>query len=422
LPQELASLLPPGNRPEIQPRTRDANPVAPRSGSGSDTFAQTLDRQQPAPGQRDENIKAGQNEPPAENAIASEDTPDITDNVDFTIAKTAEVFDESLNPDPGVAANPALLITPATLEFKAPDLALALNQSNGLKGAAAIPLLNETQLQTSPKLVPVAPATDGFAKELAILNTAAGSKLAFDEARAQSANLFSDEKPGNNSGGLLQKALAETSAFQNTGQKGAPNAAQNPAAAPNTGFTPGATIGSGAAEIPSSAGELSITPQNAHGISTKFGTAIQTNQSAQTPVNLLAVQIARHVDLGINRFQIRMDPPELGRIEVKLEFGRDGRMSANLTVERAETLDLLQRDARALERALANSGLNTDKNSLNFSLKDQSANEYADFKRDGENSPDGRQGLNEDDTNSGASDNIAAYRSIISQTAVDIRI
>jgi flagellar hook-length control protein FliK len=58
----------------------------------------------------------------------------------------------------------------------------------------------------------------------------------------------------------------------------------------------------------------------------------------------------------------------MGKIDVQLEMeGKN--VTARLTVERAETLDLLQRDQRALERALQQAGLNTDKANLQFSLK-----------------------------------------------------
>ncbi len=62
----------------------------------------------------------------------------------------------------------------------------------------------------------------------------------------------------------------------------------------------------------------------------------------------------------------------MGKIDVQLEMeGKN--VTARLTVERAETLDFLQRDQRALERALQQAGLNTDKANLQFSLKqDQS--------------------------------------------------
>ena len=44
-------------------------------------------------------------------------------------------------------------------------------------------------------------------------------------------------------------------------------------------------------------------------------------------------------------FEIRLDPPELGRIDVKLDVDRDGNVSTRLVVDRADTLDLLKRDA-----------------------------------------------------------------------------
>lgn len=52
---------------------------------------------------------------------------------------------------------------------------------------------------------------------------------------------------------------------------------------------------------------------------------------------------------------------------------RDGNVTSRLTVDRADTLDLLRRDASGLERALQDAGLKTADNSLQFSLRDQSA-------------------------------------------------
>lgn len=91
----------------------------------------------------------------------------------------------------------------------------------------------------------------------------------------------------------------------------------------------------------------------------------------QVPVQGLAVHIAQQAQNGARRFDIRMDPPELGRIEVRLDVARDGQVTTHLVVERSETLDLLQRDARSLERALQDAGLNTSEDGMKFSLKDQ---------------------------------------------------
>jgi flagellar hook-length control protein FliK len=90
------------------------------------------------------------------------------------------------------------------------------------------------------------------------------------------------------------------------------------------------------------------------------------------PIAGLAVEIVARSRAGVNRFEIRLDPPELGRIDVRLEVARDGRVMSHVTVERSETLHLLQREQPQLERALEQAGLKTADNGLQFSLRDQS--------------------------------------------------
>ncbi len=95
-------------------------------------------------------------------------------------------------------------------------------------------------------------------------------------------------------------------------------------------------------------------------------------QAVAIPLSDIAVEIAGKALAGKNRFEIRLDPPELGRIEVRLDVDRDGNVTSRLTVDRADTLSLLQRDASGLERALQDAGLKTTDNGLQFSLRDQS--------------------------------------------------
>ena len=93
------------------------------------------------------------------------------------------------------------------------------------------------------------------------------------------------------------------------------------------------------------------------------------------PLSGVAIEIAGKALAGKNRFEIRLDPPELGRIDVRLDVDRDGNVTSRLTVDRPDTLDLLRRDAAGLERALQDAGLKTANNGLQFSLRDQSMNE-----------------------------------------------
>jgi flagellar hook-length control protein FliK len=91
------------------------------------------------------------------------------------------------------------------------------------------------------------------------------------------------------------------------------------------------------------------------------------------PLAGLAVEIAMQARGGKHHFNIRLDPPELGRIDVRLDVDRDGNVSSRLIVERSDTLDLLKRDASQLERALQQAGLKTSDNALEFSLRQQTS-------------------------------------------------
>ena len=83
----------------------------------------------------------------------------------------------------------------------------------------------------------------------------------------------------------------------------------------------------------------------------------------------VAVQIRRAVVDGDDHLSIQLKPAELGRIDVRLQFSGDGRVSAHITADNVATLDLMQRDTRGLERALQDAGLQTDSGSLSFNLR-----------------------------------------------------
>ncbi len=89
---------------------------------------------------------------------------------------------------------------------------------------------------------------------------------------------------------------------------------------------------------------------------------------APQTVQTLAAQIVRRQGEGGRVFDIRLDPPELGRVGVRLEMGKDQLVKAMLSAERPDTLQELQRTARDLERALAEAGLTLAENGLSFSL------------------------------------------------------
>lgn len=101
-------------------------------------------------------------------------------------------------------------------------------------------------------------------------------------------------------------------------------------------------------------------------------TAQQDAPPAPTPdVNQFAVDIAAKSQSGAKQFDIRLDPPELGRVEVRLSIDATGKAEAHLSADQPQTLDLLQKDAASLTRALRDAGLNVAQDGLNFSLRNQ---------------------------------------------------
>jgi flagellar hook-length control protein FliK len=142
--------------------------------------------------------------------------------------------------------------------------------------------------------------------------------------------------------------------------------------------------------------------------------------AAVVPLNGLALQIAVTAQSGRSRFEIRLDPAELGRIDVRIDVDRHGQVTSHLTVEKPETLAMLRQDAPQLQRALDNAGFKTGDSGLQFSLRDQSSS--------GQNSGDEasrnaqRLIISEDDTIPAAVAGRTYGRMSGSGSGVDIRV
>lgn len=91
--------------------------------------------------------------------------------------------------------------------------------------------------------------------------------------------------------------------------------------------------------------------------------------AAHVPVGQVSMHVGRAAANGADRIEIHLSPASLGQVDVELEVAPDGRVDAVVRVERPETLELLQRDARQLVRALQDVGLQADGGSLSFHLR-----------------------------------------------------
>jgi flagellar hook-length control protein FliK len=144
--------------------------------------------------------------------------------------------------------------------------------------------------------------------------------------------------------------------------------AQNVGAPVSSTVPPSPNAANGTAAAPGIAQSSTLTPA----ATLQVGPANQAaDQGFQPNIPALAVSIAAQSQSGAKEFNIRMDPPELGRVDVRLTVDSTGKAQAHLAADKPQTLDLLQSNSGTLARALKESGIQLGNNGLQFSLKGQ---------------------------------------------------
>lgn len=113
------------------------------------------------------------------------------------------------------------------------------------------------------------------------------------------------------------------------------------------------------ATAPGSSTQASMT-----NIATQAQHASQPHPATQTVMTTLTKAVKGGEPANI---KVQLDPPELGRVEVKMSIDKDNITKVVLTSEKPETHMMLQRDAHILERVLQDTGLYND-GELSFEL------------------------------------------------------
>jgi flagellar hook-length control protein FliK len=283
-------------------------------------------------------------------------------------------------------AIPATAATPATAAEPAKKIVPAGRIESAARAEPAVPVNDATPAARVDDATPVAPAVSATpaapkkpeqdAAPIAAANTPAPVKLQSEHGPTQI------DSPSTNANPLALAAHAET----------AKNRGTQPEVANDHDHHLSAEQVSSAKTIADSANRL-VEPALARSdaettqlptpsipLAQVVNSAMPANAAtspiaaatAAIPLAGLPIEIATQAKDGKNRFEIRLDPPELGRIDVRLDIDNKGIVTSRLVAERPETLDLLRRDAPQIERALQDAGLKTSDQGLQFSLRDQS--------------------------------------------------
>lgn len=317
----------------------------------------------------------------------------IVDNI-LSGADSIETTEENAEKFAGIVAGLISILPPKTKEdFLTSSKTLLLesgkseNQSLiGLKDIQA--RLNALESQSGVK--------KGTALDAAAQTQSSGSDTPdsadFDETFKQ---ILQNAK---SAGGSEKTTLAESMAAAKT--SGAPDAAAKAAAMAGVlkdiSFGVNGTIASPAEFSYSALHEMGL-PLGQSSIQSVNGmTSLVTQSHAATlphpATQMVAASMKKLAGNGeTTEIRLKLDPPELGRVEIKMSFGKDSAVKAVLIAEKPETFMMLQRDAQILERALQDAGLEADGNSLSFEL----AQDGQDFSQDGRHDGDrNKTGLN----------------------------
>lgn len=143
-----------------------------------------------------------------------------------------------------------------------------------------------------------------------------------------------------------------------------------PTAPAASGQPAGTTAGGGSSSAIAAAGSMGATGSRSTAAATTSG-QVPARQAADrvAVTEQVRVHVKRALMDGSDRIEIHLKPARLGRLEIRLDLGRDGQVQATVTADNRHTLDLLRADARGLERALQDAGLRADAGGLNFNLR-----------------------------------------------------
>ena len=139
--------------------------------------------------------------------------------------------------------------------------------------------------------------------------------------------------------------------------------------------------------------------QSTPGTDAQSQTSMQSSETTRTTPTPAALQaapaatiqvynrIVERADGRAQRFEIRLDPAELGRVDIRIEIGTDRKVHAVLAAHDSAALSDLMRGQRALERALADAGIDLADKGVRFELARDNGSGSASQQRDSNGRP-----------------------------------
>ncbi len=101
-----------------------------------------------------------------------------------------------------------------------------------------------------------------------------------------------------------------------------------------------------------------------------FGGTLNPNL-AKNVAQQVGLEVTRAVNAGNTEFTVKLNPVELGKVTIKMAFDKDGAASLRVLAQSPETVSLLQREVRGLERAIEAGGIKSAEANVSIELDPQ---------------------------------------------------
>lgn len=112
--------------------------------------------------------------------------------------------------------------------------------------------------------------------------------------------------------------------------------------------------------------------------------ASQSHPAVQTVAAIINKAAKENTSQTIS---LRLDPPDLGKLEVQMKYKKGDPLKVHVVLEKADTAAMFQRDAHALEAALKEAGVQADSSSLSFEMAKDGNSFQGHMNRDENRSP-----------------------------------
>jgi flagellar hook-length control protein FliK len=174
---------------------------------------------------------------------------------------------------------------------------------------------------------------------------------------------------------------------------------------------------------PTATASASDAQQSKENQAAKEAQAQRFTPQRQPVADQVSVQINKAIKAGLDRISIQLRPENLGRVDVKMDISRDGGVSVAVIADSKDTMELLQRDAKELLKALADAGLKAESGDLNFNLRGEQNQNAANGNNAGSNKDGNGDNAGANGNSNGEDTNLAAHEigDIITETRVDVR-